>query len=216
MVIHDPVTLRSKQYAFVMYRDSESANRALADRNIVLAGRVADISLALTKESNMVRIAESSRSQNFVQLQNQIQSSSSRFSLKADPAVDQLASSFSSSLYRDSMPNLQEMLPPMNHLRSISAPMSNLSFGFVPEQPTQPSMPLFINHNQSSIYSIPPSDNPRDLRGIYSQLPPRVSPPKVPHSEEEWQSSNSLDSAISQGNASNVSSSPPFEMRRFC
>ena len=42
MVILDPIRQRSKQYAFVVYRDSESATRALMDQ-IMINGRICEV-----------------------------------------------------------------------------------------------------------------------------------------------------------------------------
>ena len=43
VVICDSVTMRSKQYAFVTYRDPESAERALADTGMIINGRLVEV-----------------------------------------------------------------------------------------------------------------------------------------------------------------------------
>ena len=47
-----------------MYKDLESTNRALLDKFVVINGRVAEVSVALNKESNQARISIVSSSNN--------------------------------------------------------------------------------------------------------------------------------------------------------
>ena len=44
-VITDPKTRRSKQFAFVIYRDEESTQRALADQTVSINERVCEVFL---------------------------------------------------------------------------------------------------------------------------------------------------------------------------
>ena len=43
LVVHDPVTNRSKQFAFVTFQYAESANHALRSRGMVIDGRQIEV-----------------------------------------------------------------------------------------------------------------------------------------------------------------------------